>query len=367
MGGGGVDRNVRDSGVVRVLLIHSGPAPDHGLPVTAAGLRGYGLAEGLRSHGFLVNVLAVAAGGRRREAAEAGAEVVRARDVAGRVTSLNPGVVVVIDPLRMPELPQDGFFCVLDFCSTGLLEYAGDRAAWARERSRLVEAVGSADALIVSGAPKVPHYLAWALQAKRDVLTMPIRLVEFCLPAAEREPRQGQDGLGLVIFVDSDEDLLMAADVVRQHAGHDLKATVVPSLRRAGATGELSDHDEVRVLPAPAFDELRGVLSEADLAVELPVHTLAAQYRGAADAAAALTSGVPVVYPSFGEMADAVSEYEAGWLVDDVGEVDALLGSLRDDPASVRGKAQGAARLAATRLDPATAVRPLVEIIEGAA
>ena len=123
-------------------------------------------------------MLAVDDGGRRRKGAEvAGIEVVKAGDLAERVTSAGALAVVVIDPLTLSQLPENGGFTyVLDFCSAGLLEHADDRGVWARQRSRLVEAIGSADALIVSGALKVPHYLAWALIAKRDVLKMPIRV-----------------------------------------------------------------------------------------------------------------------------------------------------------------------------------------------
>ncbi len=360
----------------RVVVICSGAVPGQGLPATVSGLRAYGLAEGLQAHGFLVTVLAVGVGVRpHKGVAAAGVETIKPGALAGRVASARPAAVVAIDPLQLPQLPRtDGVTRVLDFCGPGLLGLAGSGGddAWARERSRLIEAIGSADGLIVSGALKVPHYLAWAFQTGRNVLKMPIRLVEFCLPAAAREHREGQGSLRLVIFVDADKGLPVAAEVLLGHLDQGMTIVLVPSLRRGGAAGgltgveELSAHRGVKVLPPLPFEELRGVLAESDVAVDVQAHGLAAQYSAAADAAVAVTSGLPVAYSPFGEMAPAIAEYDAGWLLDDAGALDDLAVLLRADPVSARSKAEGATRLAGSRLDPATAVRPLVEIIEKA-
>ncbi len=357
----------------RVVVACAGAVPGLDLPVSAAGLRSFGLAEGLRAHGFAVTVLVVEEGARlRREAAEDGVEVVKARGVAARVEALGPAAVVAVDPLRLPRLSRgEGFTCVLDFCGPGLLEPAGDRSAWMDERSRLVEEIGSADALTVTGAAKVPHYLAWALQTGRDVRKMPIRLVEFCLPAAERERPGGRDSLRLVVFVYQD-GLPGVADALLRHVGRGVTVSLVPTLQRSGAAagsmgaGAFEGRDGVQVLAPLSFDELRSVLAQADLAVDLRGPGLAARYSSAAEAAVALASGVPVMHPSFGEMAAAMADYNAGWLLDEAAGLDAVLGWLRDDVSRLRVKAEGAVRLAGSRLDPAGAVGPLVEIIEGA-
>ena len=78
----------------------------------------------------------------------------------------------------------------------------------------------------------------------------------------------------------------------------------------------------------------------------------------------ALAHGVPVVHPPFSELSQLIESEEAGWLLDPAtpGALSDLLEGL--DPADIAHRRAGAARLAATRLDPATAVAPLARMIE---
>jgi glycosyltransferase involved in cell wall biosynthesis len=78
-----------------------------------------------------------------------------------------------------------------------------------------------------------------------------------------------------------------------------------------------------------------------------------------------LACGVPVVHPPFTEVSAMISEYDAGWLVDplDDGAVGAALDEVMGDPETVRRKRENARALALEVLDPAEAVKPLVEIL----
>ncbi|MHC0039885.1 hypothetical protein, partial [Pseudoneobacillus sp. C159] len=49
-------------------------------------------------------------------------------------------------------------------------------------RRRKIRAVGLADAFIVNGAKKLPYFLAWMLQADRDVRRLPVEVVNMGVP-----------------------------------------------------------------------------------------------------------------------------------------------------------------------------------------
>jgi hypothetical protein len=121
----------------------------------------------------------------------------------------------------------------------------------------------------------------------------------------------------------------------------------------------------VEVRPPMAWEEFSRFLAGIDLFVDLFPRTPERELAMVTRSAVALAHGVPVVHPPFTEVSDIIAGSGAGWLVDpeDSAAVVDLFAGL--DPADLAVRRAAAAALAAGRLDPATAVGPLVEILRG--
>jgi hypothetical protein len=199
----------------RVFVISNDVVPGLGMPVAAPGLRAFGLAEGLRANGVEARTL-VARGFVERQWTRFGrsvphptapdTEVVGANALARYLKAHAPAVAVMINSNQVEHLrPMEGVRYVLDFFAPKMLEelyhhgegYPGGELKRLRERK--IRAIELADAFICNGRKKLPYFLAWMLQADRDVRRLPLEVVNMCVPLALPEEGEGADGVRLAV------------------------------------------------------------------------------------------------------------------------------------------------------------------------
>ena len=92
-----------------------------------------------------------------------------------------------------PSGPIKGIHYVLDFFAPKMLEmlyqhgegYPEEELKWLRQRK--IRAIRMADAFVSNGAKKLPYFLAWMLQADRDVRSLPLEVVNMCVPLSLTE------------------------------------------------------------------------------------------------------------------------------------------------------------------------------------
>ena len=378
----------------RVFVISNDVVPGLGMPVAAPGLRAFGLAEGLRANGVETRTL-VAKGFVERQWTRFGrsvphptapdTEVVGANALARYLKAHAPAVAVMINSNQVEHLrPMEGVRYVLDFFAPKMLEelyhhgegYPG--AELKRLRERKIRAIGLADAFICNGRKKLPYFLAWMLQADRDVRRLPLEVVNMCVPLALPGEAEGADGVRLAVagYLQSWSTLggwVGALEERLDRPGVSLEL-LVPWHWGGGADRSHASRDDLdRISRHPSvtthgtmnFSEFRRFLSGVDVTIDLFQHNLEREYAMVTRSVVSLACGVPVVHPPFTEVSAMISEYDAGWLVDplDEGAVGAALDEVIGDPEAVRRKRENARALALEVLDPAEAVKPLVEIL----
>jgi hypothetical protein len=272
---------------------------------------------------------------------------------------------------------------VLDFFAPKMLEmlyqhgdeYPGKELA--RLRRRKIRAIELADAFIVNGTKKMPYFLAWLLQADRDVRRLPIEVVNMCAPTSWSErPTVETVRFAVAGYLQSWSTLGSWVNVVeRQLERPEMGLDLLVQWHWGGAErshasrsdlDRLEQHESVTTHGPMNFSEFLRFLSTIDVTIDLFQHNLEREYAMVTRSVISLACGVPVIHPPFTEVSPMIAEYDAGWLVDppDTAALEKVISRILDDPELVRRKRENARALASEVLDPAVAVKPLIRIME---
>jgi hypothetical protein len=381
----------------KVFILSNDVVPSLGMPVAAPGLRAFGLAEGLRANGVKVKTL-VTRGFTDRQWLRFGrsvphptaphAEVVSARRLARYLETNAPAVAVLINSNQVDHLrPIRGVRYVLDFFAPKMLEtlyqhgegYPRDELAALRRRK--IQAIELADAFIVNGKKKLPYFLAWMLQADRDVRSLPVEVVNMCAPVSfsgEAGPAGSGVRFAVAGYLQSWSTLGSWVKVVeRQLERPGMRLDLLLPWHWGGAAershesradlDRLERNGSVTTHGPMTYSEFQAFLSKIDVSIDLFQHNLEREYAMVTRSVISLACGVPVIHPPFTEVSPMIAEYDAGWLIDppDTKALEDVIGGILDDPDLVRRKKENARALASEVLDPAVAVKPLLRIMEG--
>jgi hypothetical protein len=381
----------------KVFILSNDVVPSLGMPVAAPGLRAFGLAEGLRANGVKVKTL-VTRGFTDRQWLRFGrsvphptaphAEVVSARRLARYLETNAPAVAVLINSNQVDHLrPIQGVRYVLDFFAPKMLETLYQHGeGYPREelvalRRRKIRAIELADAFIVNGKKKLPYFLAWMLQADRDVRTLPVEVVNMCAPVSfsgEAGPVGSGVRFAVAGYLQSWSTLGSWVKVVeRQLERPGMRLDLLLPWHWGGAAershesradlDRLERNGSVTTHGPMTFSEFQAFLSKIDVSIDLFQHNLEREYAMVTRSVISLACGVPVIHPPFTEVSPMIAEYDAGWLIDppDTKALEDVISGILDDPDLVRRKKENARALASEVLDPAVAVKPLLRIMEG--
>jgi len=377
-----------------VFIISNDIVPGMGMPVAAPGLRAFGLAEGLKAHGFKVTTVVPLSiterQGRRHfgrfpPPGPKGVEVMSERRLADYLRARAPASVVLINSNQVDNVSRHaGLRYVLDFFAPKVLELAYHcKHAYPRKemkdlRERKLRAVELADGFIVNGKKKLPYFLAWLLQTTRDVRELPYELVNMCVPIRTRGSSRGgkelhmamagylQPWLGFGRYLDDLGALLKEGKI-------DLSLLMLPHWAtsvdykhpESERIEDIRKYPRVESKSLLLYEDFLQFLEDVDIFLDLFGYTYEREYAMATRTVVALACGVPVVHPPFTEVSVLIREYDAGWLIDpdEAGGIRRLVEKVKNDPTELLRKRENAAVLARERLDPVVAVRPLVTML----
>jgi hypothetical protein len=383
----------------RVFIISNDIVPSLGMPVAAPGLRAFGLAEGLRANGANVKTLVVKGFVDRQwmrfgksvpHPMGPGTEVIGGFRLSRYLKTHAPATVVLINSNQVDNLgPIPGIKYVVDFFAPKMLEMLYHHSGEYPEkeiselRQRKVRAIKLADGFIVNGAKKMPYFLAWLLQADRDIRDLPFEVVNMCAPLAwSGPPSIGPDSGGPVRFavagyLHSWSTLgnwvgVMERHLDRSNVSLDLMVPWHWSVSEhyehtsRGDLERLAGYGSVTTYGPMTFSNFQRFLSGVDVTIDLFQHNLEREYAMVTRCIVALACGVPVLHPPFTEVSPMIAEYDAGWLVDpdDTAALEAVISRIIDDPNELRRKKENARKLASAVVEPEAAVKPLVRMME---
>jgi glycosyltransferase involved in cell wall biosynthesis len=119
------------------------------------------------------------------------------------------------------------------------------------------------------------------------------------------------------------------------------------------------DYSFEELLPYDRFSEF--LRSTAHIGLELAEPNIERSYSQSFRSLEFLRHGLPLICNRYLPIAGLVRQYDAGWLVDEPGELPALLEHIYADPAGWKAKSSNALRLVDEALDPDRCAQPFLE------
>lgn len=321
----------------RVLVVTTEPLPLPGRPATGAGLRAWGLAQGLRAGGLDVRLLmprdadATFGGGERAPTATDPDWIVRfdRTRLTERVAAENPDVIVMQHWGLMRELGEVDCPLAIDLAGPHLLErrFWGSRTPEA-DLSEKLDALRRADYLTAGGTRQRLYFLpflAMAGWAMEDPDLLPV--IPFSFKAAEDIPplRAGRLIYGgfFLPWQDPAPAIETALDVLDRSGAGELVFVggAHPSLdvsrgRFEPLLNRLTAHPRVRTLGPMSFDDYWALLREGGVALDLMRRNAERELAFTTRTVVYLAAGLPVIHDNYSELGAAIARTGAGWSVD---------------------------------------------------
>ena len=365
-----------------ILLVTTEPVPLFpGMACTGAGLRAWGLAEGLRGKGFDVE-LAMASDAMTLVPPDLRERVApflfERSGLTEHVRSRKPDIVVMQHWGLMDRLGEVGCPLAIDLAGPHLLE----RRAWGsetpeRDLEQKLDALARTDFLTCSGHRQRLYFLAFAGQCgfdptDPDLLPVIPFSVSPDLPS-EPEDRENDTFAYAGFFLpwqDPSVAIGAALDTMEQrdkgrlrfiggaHPAGDMAHGAFDAILERLTTSPRASLEE----PRP-FDVLVQDLTRCGVALDLMARNPEREMAFPSRTVVYLSCGLPVITNDYDELSERIGQYEAGWRLDptDGGAVARLVEELLRDPSQVRERGDNARRLVRECLTWDRTVGPLAD------
>ncbi|MBN2383025.1 glycosyltransferase [bacterium] len=365
--------------MTRVLIIAGDVLPLPGYPTTGAGLRAWGLGQGLISQGFEVlysmpeYYVRADSHGPERELCWHPAD----REKPIRLTK--PDVIVACHWPAMPTRRQN-VPIVLDLHGPHLME----RYFWDRQQARSgvmekISAFRNADFFICAGERQRYYFFNWLLLAGFPLESRLIRVVPVSLspelPVRVNDNNAKQDTTFVYggMFLPWQDPVRPLLTLTRTMTDLDRGSLLLfggphPIVKDSSGTferlmQELDRHDRVRIMPSVPHDELIKRYMQAQVAFDVmepnPERELAYTTR----TVEYLWCGLPVIYTAYGELAGLIGSYDAGWLcaAHETERLRDIIKTVLTDPQACRDKSNNARKLVRECLTWDKTITPLAD------
>jgi len=376
---------------VRVLVISNDVIPGFGVPVAAPGLRAAGIAAGLRSHGFDVDITVPV--GVIEQLFPGGAppapetvSIVDPRELVSFISDGGYTAVVFSNANMTPHLqPVAGVLFVFDLFAPKLLEALASPAGgrpWQEMVAEKERGMALADMVWVNGRRKLGYALGWLLrtsveQYRKEMglaslvdagLIERITLVEMPVPLPEGlshvpPDRAGQEPirLGVAGYAQAWSSLDAVHPAHRQlvDAGHELHALVPPHWggpASATPTNHLPPSTIAHGGPL-RYTPFGQWIQSMDAMVDVFTPSAERRFAMITRSAVSLRLGVPLLHGVDSEVADIIRAYDAGWVLD-ADDEDAWRRAAQEvaDPVQLARKRAGAQQASIERFAPSRAL-----------
>lgn len=364
----------------RVLVVSGDVLPLPGYPTTGAGLRAWGIGQGLegRGHEVVFSMPAVYVDGRADVPAAIKDNAWAIGGVMRIVRRVQPDVVVFCHWPSMQIPTKLDVPTVLDFHGPHLLEREiqgySQRSANIKEK---IAAIRKADFFTCAGQRQRLYFLSWLLAAGIEVSSEAIAALPVSL-SPQLPERQPDDQEPTMVYggvflpwqdpfnaLDVTLDTLAARERGRLRffgGRHPAYADQIGNLERFDALEtRLRNHPRVRVEGMVQHAELIEAYQRADVALDVMGRNPERELAFTTRTVEYLWCGLPVIYHDYAELSDYISEYDAGWLVDpqDTAAIRCVVEQVLDNPAEVVRRGQNAQRLVRERLTWDRTIEPL--------
>lgn len=377
--------------MTRVLVLTTEPLPVPGQPTTGAGLRAWGLTQGLRAAGLDASVLmprdavSTYTTEATRNSQLANSQTPNSQDWVGTfewesldatVVERAPDVIVlqhwgIANRLREVDCPL-----AIDLAGPHLLERrlwgSTDPEADLREK---LDALRRTDFLCASGQFQRHYFLPYLAMAGWPIETGdPLPVIPFSMqpapePAPARHDRLIYGGFFLP-WQDPAATLEIALEAI-EHVGCGELLFIGGAHPRLDVSRgrfdelveRLKDHPAVRMVEPMAFDRYLALLAEGGVALDLMARNAERELAYTTRTVAYLAAGLPVIHDDYSELSEVIRKAGAGWTLDpdDRAGLKKLLTGLLRGEVEVATPARAAHELVKRDLDWERTITPLAE------
>ena len=369
---------------MKVLVVTTEPCPFADFPTTGAGLRAWGLAEGLKSAGVDAEV-AMAADGVARvdaKARERVADFVFDREgLTEHVRRRGADALVMQHWGLMNRLGETGLPIAIDLHGPHLLErrYWGSGSPDADLREKL-EALARADFLTCAGRMQRHYFLPFAMLAGfAPTDTGLLGLIPFSVSPELPEERAERDWETLVysgVFLPwQDPSAALetaAAEMERRGRGRLLviggahPGGQVATGRFDALLGKLRESDRVTVEALKPSEEFERTLAGCGGAIDLMARNPERELAFTSRTVVYMAAGLPVLYNDYSELSAMIEHAEAGWCVspEDGEGIGRTIGEMVGGGEELRRRGRNARELVRRELTWDRTIGPLAEWCE---
>lgn len=367
----------------RVLVLTRDLIPTPGRPVTGGGLRAWGLGEALRGRGHDV-VYSVPRG-----LVPDGEELDELRRLSFEPDELHrtllraePDVVLVEQWGLATYLQEITVPLILDLHGSLILENAFRRhRSLTSNAAAKIKALHKADLVICPAVRQRAYFMSWLMMSGADPTDIPIEVVPVSMPPELPEHHGADDGpLTLVHggqlwpWIEPEASLRAVAEALDETAAGTCqlfvdepeRVDVLPydtstKVRSRPLSEELTAHPSVKVVGKLSHDRLMKRYEAADIAVDVYGWNTERELAYTTRTVEYMWCGLPVIYGDYGELAQLIRDYDAGWVVppDDIAAIRDVVRQAAEDRAEVRRRGENAQRLVRERLTWDRTVEPL--------
>jgi len=369
----------------RVIVVSGDVLPLPGYPTSGAGLRAWGLGQGLRAHNFDVT-FAMPAASWRADASLPPADKPLLWDhfnLESLLRDAKPDAVVfqhwpcVLLRERL-DVPT-----IIDFHGPHILERAfqkfGDVST---NLAAKIGAIRKADFYTCAGEKQKGYFLTWLLLGGIDlsqerICVVPVGL-EPDLPIPSPDPNAINFVYGGVYLPWQNPTLALniVAEVLTERGKGTLRLfggrhPVIPAevLPVPPLFAELEKHlagnPHVRFEGMRPRDELIETYRRATVAVDLMAHNYERELAFTTRTVEYMWCGLPVIYNDYADLSALIRQFDAGWALDpnDPVALRRVVEEILDDPRRARQRGQNAQRLVRERLTWDRTIKPLADFL----
>jgi len=368
-----------------ILIVTCEPLPLPDAPATGGGLRAHNLGEALRSQGHsVVYSMPRACLDHSSSVPEQWRKQAHSvTDIKELVRDIDPDVVLFANWALAGESPTLDCPVVLDLNGSLILEnYYRGNALIRDDACKKLVAMTKIDMCITGSVRQKMYFMAWALMAGMEPDSLMMEVIPFSLPDDLPDPSKPREPL--LMMAGYDWPWLDGGHVVETVSNtlEHLKSgrldvyTSTPRYRDVmpgedssdNRTGHLHDISLPRVsVKAPVvYEELTKKLNEGLAAVDVWSSSPERELAYPARTLVYMWAGLPVIIGSNSALAERVSSYEAGWIVDPAKstELADLLRKIIGDPAVAARRGKNAQRLIRDHFLRSRTISPLVRFCE---
>lgn len=337
-----------------ILVLTTEPLPLPGCPTTGAGLRAWGLAEGLRARGFDVVIAAPDYEAQSQGACEHSKTGQRVRhqvsrpshvrlfkrgDVGRLLAELNPATVVLQHWGMAREVPELSVPLVIDLAGPHLLE----RMYWGetnidRNFSEKLDALRRADFITCSGYYQRHYFHAFIALAGFDLRECEIPVIPFSVPplydfladmSAPHTPCADPTDIRFVYggaflaWQDPSKALIWLLEEMERAGigrlefyGGAHPIADVSGGKFAGLLKILASHPCVTMRGYVPFDQLLANYRKCSVALDLMARNPERELAFTTRTLIYLYCGLPVIHNNYSELSDIIRGHNCGWTLD---------------------------------------------------